>query len=69
MNSAKPVVAEDALALAETLGLTPVDGAEIQLRSDLNDTIIEVVEQSGLTHAQVAKLEHSAFRLTHSRHG
>ena len=26
------------------------------MRSDLNDTIIEVVEKSGLTHAQVAKL-------------
>ena len=56
MNSAKSVVAEDTPALAEILGLTPVDGAEIQLRSDLNDKIIEVVEQSGLTHAQVAKL-------------
>ena len=56
MNSAKPVVAEDATALAEILGLTPIDGAEIQLRSDLNDKIIEVVEKSGLTHVQVAKL-------------
>ena len=28
MNSAKPAVAEDATALAEILGLTPVDGAE-----------------------------------------
>ena len=56
MNLTKPVVAEDAPALAEILGLTPIDGAEIQLRSDLNDTIIEVVEKSGLTHAQVAKL-------------
>ena len=37
MNSTKPVVAENATALAEILGLTPVDGAEIQLRSDLND--------------------------------
>ena len=65
MNSAKPVVAEDATALAEVLGLTPVDGAAIQLRSDLNDTIIEVVEQSGLTPAQVATLARtSRFRMT-----
>ena len=56
MNSTKPVVAEDTTALAEVLGLTPVDGAELQLRSDLNDTIIEVVEHSGLTPAQVATL-------------
>ena len=35
MNSAKPVVAEDATALAEILGLTPIDGAEIQLAERL----------------------------------
>ena len=53
MNSAKSGVAEDATALAEILGLTPIDRAEIQLRSELNDKIIEVVEKSGFTHAQV----------------
>ncbi len=56
MNSAKLVVAEGVTALTEILGLPPIDGAEIQLRSDLNDKIIEVVEKSGLTHARVAKL-------------
>ena len=56
MNRAKAVVAKDATELAEILGLSPADGAEIQLRSDLNDAIIAAVQKSGLTHQQVAKL-------------
>ena len=53
---AKPIIAKDATELAEILGLTPADGAEIQLRSELNDKIIEAVHKSGLKHEQVAKL-------------
>ena len=49
-------VAKDAAELAAILGLSPADGAEIQLRSDLNDAIITAVQKSGLTHQQVAKL-------------
>ena len=56
MNKAKPLIAKDAAELAEILGLSSADGAEIQLRSDLNDKIIEAVHNSGLTHEQVAKL-------------
>ena len=56
MRRARPIVAKDAAELAAVLGLSPVDGAEIQLRSDLNDKIIEVVRKTGLTHNQVAKL-------------
>ena len=56
MRRSKPVVAKDVAELAEVLGLSPVDGAEIQLRSDLNDKIIEVVRKTELTHDQVAKL-------------
>ena len=56
MRRSKPIVAQDAAELAAVLGLSPVDGAEIQLRSDLNDKIIEVVRKTGLTHDQVAKL-------------
>jgi len=56
MRRSKPIVAKDAAELAAVLGLSPVDGAEIQLRSDLNDKIIEVVRKTGLTHSQVAKL-------------
>ena len=56
MNKVKPVVARDAKELAKALGLSPADGVEIEIRSDLNDKIIEVVNKRGLTHSQVAKL-------------
>jgi predicted XRE-type DNA-binding protein len=60
MKKNKSIVAKNASELAEILALTPADGAEIEVRSDLNDKIIEVVEAKGLTHAQVAKLAHSS---------
>ena len=56
----KPVVARNAKELAKTLGLTPADGVAIEIRSDLNDKIIEVVSKRGLTHAQVAKLANTS---------
>ncbi|MEE8303820.1 MAG: XRE family transcriptional regulator [Candidatus Tectomicrobia bacterium] len=56
MKRSKLIVAKDATELAQVLGLTPADGAEIQLRSDLNDKIIEAVHKGGLTHDQIAKL-------------
>jgi predicted XRE-type DNA-binding protein len=49
-------VAKNASELADILGLTPADGLEIEIRSDLNDKIIETVKKKKLTHAQVAKL-------------
>src|ERR1035437_739227 len=55
MKKAK-IVARNAMELAEALGLSPADGLEIEIRSDLNDKIVEVVKKKGLTHAQVAKL-------------
>lgn len=56
MKKTNPLVAKDAFELAEALGLSSAHGLEIQIRSDLNDKIIDVVEKKGLTHAQVAKL-------------
>jgi predicted XRE-type DNA-binding protein len=56
MKKSKVVATRTAGELAKALGLTPADGAEIQLRSDLNSKIIEVVGAKGLTHAQVARL-------------
>ncbi|MGH9907580.1 MAG: hypothetical protein ACRD8U_18575, partial [Pyrinomonadaceae bacterium] len=56
----KPVVARNARELAGVLGLTPADGLEIEIRSDLNDKIIEVVRKRGLTHDQVATLAHTS---------
>jgi predicted XRE-type DNA-binding protein len=55
MKKVKAVVARNAAELAEVLGLSPADAIEIEVRSQINDKIIEAVAQSGLTHAQVAK--------------
>ena len=60
MKKVKPVVARNARELAKALGLTPADGLEIEIRSDLNDKIIEVVSERGLTHSQVARLAHTS---------
>ena len=60
MRKVKPVVARNAKELATVLGLTPADGVEIEIRSDLNDKIIEVVKKRGLTHDQVATLAHTS---------
>jgi predicted XRE-type DNA-binding protein len=56
MKKVKPAVARNASELAALLGLTPADGLEIEIRSELNDKIIEVVAKKGLTHDQVARL-------------
>jgi predicted XRE-type DNA-binding protein len=56
MKKSKAVVARTVADLAKVLGLAPVDGAEMKLRSDLNSKIAEVVAKKGLTHAQVARL-------------
>jgi len=56
MKRVKPVIARNARELATVLGLTPAEGLEIEIRSDLNDKIIETVAKKGLTHAQVAQL-------------
>lgn len=56
MKKVKATITRNAKELAEALGLSPAEGIEIEVRSDLNDKIIEVVKKKGLTHAQVAKL-------------
>ncbi len=56
MKQSKVTIARNPGELAQALGLTPADGLEIEIRSELNDKIIEVVKKKGLTHAQVAKL-------------
>ncbi len=60
MKKNKRIIAQSAEELAEVLGLSPADGLEIEIRSDLNDKIIEVIEDKELTHAQVAKLAHTS---------
>ena len=56
MKKSKVIVTRTAAEQAKALGLTPADGAEIALCSDLNTKIVEVVRRKGLTHAQVARL-------------
>jgi hypothetical protein len=56
MRKAKPIVVRNAAKLAKALGLSPADGAEIELRSALNSKSIETFRLKNLTHAQVAAL-------------
>lgn len=56
MKKSKAVITRNAAELAKALGLSPADGLEIEIRSDLNDKIIDVVKKKDLTHAEVAKL-------------
>lgn len=56
MKKTRSIVTRTAAELAEAIGLSPAEGAEIELRSDLNSKIIEVVKKKNLTHAQVAAL-------------
>jgi predicted XRE-type DNA-binding protein len=56
MKKSKSLVTRNSSELAKALGLSPADGAEIELRSTLNSKIIEAVHRKNLTHAQVARL-------------
>lgn len=56
----KKIKTRNASELADALGLTPADAVEMEIRSDLNAKIIEVVKKKGLTHAQVAKLANTS---------
>jgi len=65
MKKSRVVITRTPAQLARALGLTPADGAEIALRSELNSKIIDVVRRKGLTHVQVAHLARtSRTRLT-----
>ena len=56
MKKRKVAVTRAAAELARALGLSPAEGAEIELRGALNTKIVDVVRRKGLTHAQVASL-------------
>lgn len=65
MKKVKPVVARNADELARVLGLTAADAVEMNVRRQINGKIIEAVDKSGLTHAQVARAARtSRTRLT-----
>ena len=56
MKKTKAIITKNAAELAEALGLSPTAGLEIEIRSDLNNKIIDVMKKKSLTHAQVAKV-------------
>ena len=60
MKKTKAIVTRNAGELAKALGLSPADGAEIELRSELNSKIAEIVRRKVLTHAEVARLAKSS---------
>lgn len=51
MRKIKPIVTRTSNGLAEALGLSPADAVEFEVRSDLNQQIIQIVRKLGLTHA------------------
>jgi predicted XRE-type DNA-binding protein len=63
MNKVKPIVVRTAAELSSALGLSPSDAVEWEVRSQINDKIIQAVKASGITHAQLAK----AARTSRSR--
>jgi predicted XRE-type DNA-binding protein len=59
MKKTKRKVADTARSageLARVLGMSPADAVEIEVRSKINSMLVKVVEQQGLTHAEVAKM-------------
>ncbi len=60
MKKYKKIVSKTAKQLAMTLGLSKADGVEMEIRSELNDKIIEIVKKENLTHEQVAKLSQAS---------
>ena len=65
MRKYKKVITKNAKQLAKAFGLSKADGVEMEIRSELNDKIIDVVKNAGLTHDQVAKLaQTSRTRIT-----
>ena len=55
MPRVKPVVVRTPEALAETLGLSPAEAREWQVRHALLKRLKEVVQKGRLTHATVAE--------------
>lgn len=55
-KSNKFVTTHSTAELGEALGLSPVDAAEIEFRSELNRAIVRIMEHRKLTHAEIARL-------------
>lgn len=55
MKKRKPIVARTPAELADVIGLSPLDAAEMEVRAELNDQIIRIVRRAGVTHDQLAR--------------
>jgi predicted XRE-type DNA-binding protein len=55
MKGTKPIVTRTVNDLARALRLAPSDAAEMSLRRQLNDKIIDAMKRSTVAHADVAK--------------
>ena len=65
MKKSKSIKAKNAAELAEALGLSRADAVEMEIRSTLNDKIIEIAHKTNLTHVQIARLaQTSRTRIT-----
>lgn len=65
MKKVKRIITHNAGELARALRLSAADAVEMSVRSRMNDKLIDAVKDSGLTHAQVAKIaKTSRTRLT-----
>jgi predicted XRE-type DNA-binding protein len=56
LTKTKEVTTKTSAQLAKALELSAADGAEMELRSELNTKIVQEVQRRGLTHAEVARL-------------
>ena len=56
MKKSKMIVAHNSRELAEALDLSPADAVEWEVRSVLNNKIIQLVKDSEITHERLAKL-------------
>ena len=56
MKKRRSIVARTQEELADVLGLSQLDAAEIEVRRALNEQIIKIFRRSSLTHAQLAKV-------------
>lgn len=55
MKGNKPVITRTVNELARALRLEPSDAAEMSLRRQLNDKIIDAIKRSRAAHADIAK--------------
>ena len=60
MKKIGPIKTKNAAELADVLGLSSAEATEMEIRSDLNSKIVEVVKKKQLTHDQVARLAKTA---------